>query len=153
MEFNYLVHSSLKYPLVNRLVLTFHEPLRALFACYLIIFTKLYLPVLVWNSGDHAILFSEYLPMLLTYSINIITACMTRCMNVDEAKKVCKNRSRCRSVVSAYSHGKKAWVYVCIITANVRFDGTKKLSSVQTLNNSGWYTQIQMGRGKGKMLI
>ena len=29
-------------------------------------------------------------------------ACMTRCINVDEAKGVCKDRSRCRSVVSAY---------------------------------------------------
>ena len=35
-------------------------------------------------------------------------ACMTRCMNVDEAKGVCKDRSRWRSGVSAYSHGKKA---------------------------------------------
>ena len=35
-------------------------------------------------------------------------ACMTRCMNVDEAKGVCKDRSRWRSVVSAYPHGKKA---------------------------------------------
>ena len=35
-------------------------------------------------------------------------ACMTRCMNVDEAKGVCEYRSRWRSVVSAYPHGKKA---------------------------------------------
>ena len=35
-------------------------------------------------------------------------ACMIRCMNVDEARGVCKDRSRWRSVVSAYHHGKKA---------------------------------------------
>ena len=35
-------------------------------------------------------------------------ACMIRCMNVDEARGVCKDRSRWRSVVSAYPHGKKA---------------------------------------------
>ena len=34
-------------------------------------------------------------------------ACMTRCMNVDETKGVCKDRSRCRSVVSAYPMGKR----------------------------------------------
>ena len=33
-------------------------------------------------------------------------ACMTRCMNVDEAKEVCKGRSMWRSIVSAYPHGK-----------------------------------------------
>ena len=41
-------------------------------------------------------------------------ACMIRCMNVDEARGVCKDRSRWRSVVFAYPHGKKAWVYVCM---------------------------------------
>ena len=43
-------------------------------------------------------------------------ACITRCMNVDEAKGVFKNRSRWRSVVSAYPHGKKAseFMYVCM---------------------------------------
>ena len=35
-------------------------------------------------------------------------ACMIRCMNVDEARQVCKHRIRWRSVVSAYPHGKKA---------------------------------------------
>ena len=35
-------------------------------------------------------------------------ACMTRCMYVDEAKGVCKNRSRWRSVVSAYPREKTA---------------------------------------------
>ena len=34
-------------------------------------------------------------------------ACMIRCMNVDEARVVCKDRSRWRSVVSAYSHAEK----------------------------------------------
>ena len=34
--------------------------------------------------------------------------CMIRCMNVDEARGVCKDRSRWRSVVFAYPHGKKA---------------------------------------------
>ena len=37
--------------------------------------------------------------------------CMTRCMNPDEAKGVCKDHSRWRSVVSAYPHGKS--MYVC----------------------------------------
>ena len=32
-------------------------------------------------------------------------ACMIRCMNVVEARGVCKDRSRWRSVVSAYPHG------------------------------------------------
>ena len=41
-------------------------------------------------------------------------ACMIRCMNVDEARRVCKDRSRWRSVVSAYSHGKRReFMYVC----------------------------------------
>ena len=42
-------------------------------------------------------------------------ACMTRCMNVDEAKGVCKDRSRWRSVVSAYAPmGKRReFMYVC----------------------------------------
>ena len=31
-------------------------------------------------------------------------ACMIRCMNVDEATRVCADRSRWRSVVSAYNH-------------------------------------------------
>ena len=35
-------------------------------------------------------------------------ACMIRSMNVDEAKGVCKDRSKWRSVVSANYHGKKA---------------------------------------------
>lgn len=34
--------------------------------------------------------------------------CMTRCMDVEEAKEVCKDRSDWRAVVSAYPHGKKA---------------------------------------------
>ena len=42
-------------------------------------------------------------------------ACMTRCMNVGEAKGVCKDRSRWRSVVSAYAMGKRReFMYVCI---------------------------------------
>ena len=35
-------------------------------------------------------------------------ACMIRCMNVVEARGVCKDRNRWRYVVSAYPHGKKA---------------------------------------------
>ena len=35
-------------------------------------------------------------------------ACMIRCTNVDEARGVCKDRSRWRCVVSTYPHGKKA---------------------------------------------
>ena len=42
-------------------------------------------------------------------------ACMTRCMDVNEAKGVCKDRSRWSSVISAYSHGKKACVYVLYV--------------------------------------
>ena len=34
-------------------------------------------------------------------------ACIITCMNVDEAGGVCKDRSRWRSVVSAYPRGKK----------------------------------------------
>ena len=34
-------------------------------------------------------------------------ACMIRCMNINEARGVCKDRSRWRSVVSAYPHEKK----------------------------------------------
>ena len=48
-------------------------------------------------------------------------ACMTRCMNVDEAKGVCKDRSRWRSVVSTYPHGKKAWVYVMYVIKIFRY--------------------------------
>ena len=32
---------------------------------------------------------------------------MIRCMNVDEVRGVCKDRSRWRSVISAYPHGKR----------------------------------------------
>ena len=47
-------------------------------------------------------------------------ACMTRCMNVDEAKRVCKDRSRWRSVVSAYSHGKRReFMYVMYVCNNI----------------------------------
>ena len=35
-------------------------------------------------------------------------ACMIGCMKVDETRGVCKDRSRLRSVLSAYLHGKKA---------------------------------------------
>ena len=35
-------------------------------------------------------------------------ACMIRCLNVDEARGVCEDRSRWRSVVSAYPHRRKA---------------------------------------------
>ena len=35
-------------------------------------------------------------------------ACVIRCMNADKTRGVCKDRSRRRSVVSAYLHGKKA---------------------------------------------
>ena len=45
-------------------------------------------------------------------STHNLRACMTKCMNVDKAKGVCKDCSRWRSVVSAYPKGKKASVYV-----------------------------------------
>ena len=44
-------------------------------------------------------------------------ACMVRCMNVDEARGICKDHSRWRSVVSAYPHGRKEWVYIYVIYA------------------------------------
>ena len=47
-------------------------------------------------------------------SIRNRRACKIRCMNVDEAKGVRKDRSRWHSVVSAHPHGKKVLVYVCI---------------------------------------
>ena len=41
---------------------------------------------------------------------------LIRCMNVDEARGVCKDRSRWRSVVTAYPRGKKTWnVFVCML--------------------------------------
>ena len=42
-------------------------------------------------------------------------AFMLWCMNVDEARGACKDRSRWRSSFSAYPRGQKAWVYVCMI--------------------------------------
>ena len=38
---------------------------------------------------------------------------MIKCMNVDEAGGICKDRSRWRSVSFAYPHGKKSVIYVC----------------------------------------
>ena len=35
-------------------------------------------------------------------------------VRMDEARAVCNDHSGWRSVVSAYPHGKKAWVYVCM---------------------------------------
>ena len=50
-------------------------------------------------------------------------ACTIRCINMDEAKRVCKNRSRWHSVVSAYPHGKGMslcmCMYVCINTGSL----------------------------------
>ena len=37
---------------------------------------------------------------------------------VDEAREVCKNHSRWRSIVSAYLHGTKAWVSILYIQAD-----------------------------------
>ena len=34
-------------------------------------------------------------------------ACIIKCMNIDEARGVCKDRSRRSSVVFEYPHGKK----------------------------------------------
>ena len=53
-------------------------------------------------------LIGEVLQKVWVRSTRNRRACMTRCMNVDEAKGVCKDRSSWRSVVSAYAHGKKA---------------------------------------------
>ena len=46
-------------------------------------------------------------------------ACMIRCINVNEAREVCNDRSGWRSVVSAYPYGKKPRVYVCMILSIV----------------------------------
>ena len=59
-----------------------------------------------------------------------------RCMNVDGARGVCKDRSGhggkqklqdaiafCSSSCSAFPHGKKAWVYVCICLCSSRVVG------------------------------
>ena len=43
-------------------------------------------------------------------------AYMTRWVNVNEARGVCKDRSRRRSVVTAYLHLKTALVYECMFT-------------------------------------
>ena len=40
--------------------------------------------------------------------------CVITCMNEDEARGVCKDRSKWLSVVSAYPHGAKVWIYVCM---------------------------------------
>ena len=37
---------------------------------------------------------------------------VSRCMNVDEARGVCKDWSRRRSAVSAHPYGEKAWAYI-----------------------------------------
>jgi hypothetical protein len=34
-------------------------------------------------------------------------------MTVEEAKGVCKDRSKWKEVISAYPKGKRAWCYVC----------------------------------------
>ena len=46
-------------------------------------------------------------------------ACIIRCMNVDEAREVYKDRSRWHFVVPAYPHGKKACVYLCMNFVNL----------------------------------
>ena len=47
---------------------------------------------------------------------------MIGCMNVDEARAECKDRSRWRSIVSAYSHGKNSeCMYVCIIKKVMKY--------------------------------
>ena len=38
---------------------------------------------------------------------------MIKCINEDETRGVCKDRNRKPSIVSAYPHRKKVWVYVC----------------------------------------
>ena len=51
---------------------------------------------------------------------------MIRCMNVDEARGVCKDRSRWRSVVSAYTRGKKKhefmYVYIYVNETGIKLD-------------------------------
>ena len=59
-------------------------------------------------------LIGEVLQKVQPRSTHNRRACMIRCMNVDEERGECKDRSRWRSVVSAYRHRKKARVYVCM---------------------------------------
>ena len=57
---------------------------------------------------------STYLAETITLFLLLVHSLL---MNVDEAKGVCKDRSGWRSVVSAFPHGKKVWVYVCVYVA------------------------------------
>jgi hypothetical protein len=41
-------------------------------------------------------------------------ACMRNLMKVQEAKDVCKDRSKWKEVISAYPNGKRALCYVCM---------------------------------------
>ena len=51
---------------------------------------------------------------------------MIRCMDVDEAGRVCKDRTRWRSVVSAYLHGKRReFIYLYLSTASDRISTFK----------------------------
>ena len=51
-------------------------------------------------------------------------ACMTRCMNVEEAKVVCKDRSRWRSVVSACPMEKGVSLCIYFNFKNLTYSGT-----------------------------
>ena len=58
---------------------------------------------------------ADALILLVRFFRKVKRACMIRCMNVDEARGVCKDRSRWRSVVlpTAMGKGRKS-MHVCI---------------------------------------
>jgi hypothetical protein len=43
-------------------------------------------------------------------------------MTVEQAKGVCKDRSKWKEVISAYPKGKRAWYYVCMYVKSLLFD-------------------------------
>ena len=60
------------------------------------------------NKWRERVIFKRVDGRLYTDDQGFDKVCPSRCMNVDEAIGVCKDRSRWHSVVSAYPLGKKA---------------------------------------------
>ena len=78
---------------------------------------ELFLKVKYLVRMTHVDLIGEVLQKGQVRSTRNKRACMIRCMNVDEARAIFKDRSRLRSVVSAYPHWKIVeilCIYVCI---------------------------------------
>ena len=68
------------------------------------------MPTLVGDALERhtwTYLIGEVLQIGQEHSTHNRRACMIRCMNVDEARGVCKDLNRWPSVVSAYPHGKR----------------------------------------------